>query len=103
MDKEHFDYILKEINEHSGTPYQMANEEIADEMFPYIQMEFPNARIAKLGITQYIVVTTRAKNVLIRQMELREEKHLQEVTIIEQMLSDLKKEESTVIGVTMNS
>lgn len=91
MDKEHLDYILKEVNEHRGTPFQMANEEIANEMFPYIQMAFPNAQMVKQGIAQYITVSTRAKNVLIKQMELHKAHHLKEVDVIDHILSELKR------------
>lgn len=102
MNKEYLSYVLEEINEHKRIPFQMANEVIADEMFPYIQTAFPNARMVKLGIAQYITVTTQAKNVLTEQMKLRQAKHLQEVEAIAQILSELKMKKPIVTPITMS-
>lgn len=102
MDKKHLSYILNEISEHKGTPFQMANEAIADEMFPYIQMTFPNALMVKLGIAQYIAVTAQARNTLAEQMKLRQAKHLQEAESIAQILSELRMKKPIVTPITMS-
>ena len=46
--------MLKEINAHKGIPFQMSNEEIADEMFPFIKECFPDALLVKHDIDEYM-------------------------------------------------
>lgn len=96
MDKEHLQYMLKEINAHKGIPFQMSNEEIADEMFPFIKEYFPDALLVKHDIDQYIVVTTRGKNVLIKQLESRKKKHLQEIESIDYILCVLRAKKKLI-------
>lgn len=102
MDKGHLSYILEEIGEHKGIPFQMANEALADEIFPYIQTAFPNALMVKLGIAQYIAVTAQARSALADQMRDQQEKHLQEAEAIAQILSDLKMKKPIVTPITMS-
>ena len=69
VDREHLAYIIKEINESKGTPYQIANEELADEIFPYLKKEFPDIQMVKYDVYQWFVVTKRAGNTLKKQLE----------------------------------
>lgn len=84
MDREHLEYNLREIRKRKGMPFRLANEEVADEQFPYIKEEFPEAVMVKCDIDQYIVVTKRARSALIKQLERRKEKY-------EQLISELEK------------
>lgn len=102
MDKEYLSYVLKEINEHKRIPFHMANEAIADEIFLYIQTAFPDARMVKLGIAQYITVTAQARNALAGQMKLRQTEHLQEAAAIAQILSELKMKKPIATPITMS-
>ena len=39
MDRDHLEYNLKEIRKHKGIPFDLANETLADEQFPYIKQD----------------------------------------------------------------
>ena len=69
MDRDHLEYNLQDIRKYRGTPFQMVNEELADEQFPYIKAEFPEAQMIKCGIFQYIVITRHAGTTLIEKLE----------------------------------
>lgn len=90
IDREHLAYIIKEINKDKEKPFKMANEELADEMFPYIQKEFPEAKIYKYDYYQFIVISKRGKNALIKRMKSLKEEHEKKIKQIDQLLSELK-------------
>ena len=102
MDKEYLSYVLEEIGGHKEIPFQMANEAIADEIFPHIQTIFPNAKMIKFGIAQYITVTAQAGNALAGQMEIRRSRHIQEATVISQILFELNMKKPIVTPITMS-
>lgn len=89
MDKEHLEYNLKIIREHKNIPFEMSNEELADEQFPYIKKEFPNAQMIKSGIRQYVVVSVRARTILMKQLETRKWEYERVIMEISQAISDL--------------
>lgn len=91
MDIDHARYVLKEIASNISMPFEMANEELADDVFPYIKRAFPNAIMVKCGIEQYVVVNDRARNALIKQLEGRRKKLLEEVDQMESVISILKQ------------
>lgn len=91
MDKEFLEYMLKEIRSHKGTPYQMANEEYADEMFPYVKQIYPEAQMVKYDIGQYIVVTKRARTALIKLLGVSRAKHKNYIAEIDKAVNELKK------------
>ena len=72
-DQDHLDWTIREINKRKGVPHYMANEELADKIFPGIKEEFPDAIMVKLGIDQFIAVNKRSKNVLIKRLTIRKE------------------------------
>ncbi len=82
MDREFLEYALKEIRRHKGKPYQMANEEYAGALFPYVKQIFSEAQMVKCDIAQYIVVTKRAQTVLIKLLldsKTRHENYIAEI------------------------
>lgn len=91
MDIDHARYVLKEITSNINVPFEMANEDLADDVFPYIKRVFPNAIMVKCGIDQYIVVNDRAKNALIQQLQGRKKKLLEEADQMESAISVLKQ------------
>ena len=90
MNREHLEINLRDIRKHRDIPFQLANEELADEQFPFIKAEFPNAQVAKYDIFQYIVVTQNACLVLITELEAIKAKHEQHIAEIEKTLDQLK-------------
>lgn len=93
MDREHLEYNLREIRKHKGAPFQMANEELADEQFPYIKEEFPEAVMVKYDIVQYIIVTKRARTALIKRLMASKEKHENYIAELEKAVNELKSKE----------
>lgn len=93
MNREHLEYMIEEIRSRKGTPYQMANEDLADEMFPYIRGEFPEAQMVKQGIGQYIVVTKRARTALIKLLVDSKAKHENYIAEIEKAVNELNFKE----------
>lgn len=91
IDQEHLAYIIKQINKSKGKPFEMANEALADEMFPYIQKHFPSAEIFKFDIMQYIVISKRAKNILIKNFKELKQKKESELEEIKLLLDELNK------------
>jgi len=89
MDKEFLEYLLKEIRSHKGVPYQMANEEYADEMFPYVKQIYPEAQMVKYDIEQYIVVTKRAPVGFLSYQVRSEEKKENCIAEIERAVNEL--------------
>lgn len=90
MDREHLEYNVREIRKHKGTPFSMANEILADEQFPYIKAEFPEAVMVKCGIGQYIAVTKRARTALLKQLEGSKAKYEQTIAELEKAICELK-------------
>lgn len=65
------DYTITEIRKKIGTPYHMANKDIANQLYPYIKNVFPNLEMFEDGIHQWFIVSDRAKNKLRKQFEER--------------------------------
>lgn len=62
------EYTISEINKKKGSPYHMGNEELANELLPYIKTIYPDVQMIKYGISQWFVVSPRAKNKLKKQL-----------------------------------
>lgn len=96
INRDHAEYTLKEINKRKGTPHYIANEELADDIFPYIKEEFEGAIMVKIHTEsyceQFIVVTKRAQNSLIKQLKTRKDNYER---CIKEVDSALKAIEST--------
>ena len=45
VDRAFLEYTLKEIRNHKGKPYQMANEEYSDALFLHVKQIFPDIQI----------------------------------------------------------
>lgn len=82
-------YALEEISQHKEKPYYMNNEKLADEIFPYIKSEFPDAQILKYDNSQWILVSKRSKTALIKRLVIDKEKYNRTLVRIEQVLTEL--------------
>jgi len=91
MDRGNLEWNLNELRKHKSSPYCLANEEIADEMFPFVQVEFPNAIMVKQGISQYIVVSKRAKTSLLKKFQDSKDKHAKAILEIDNVIHELDK------------
>ena len=89
MDRAFLEYTLKEIRNHKGKPYQMANEEYSDALFLHVKQIFPEPQMVKCDIAQYIVVTKRAQTALIKLLLDSKAKHENYITEIEAALNGL--------------
>jgi len=81
IDKEQFDYTMHKIRQNRGL-YKMANEDLAKEMFPYVQQILPQARLAQCGIYQWIAADLKAIRRLSKDlgnMKAKKEKELEEI------------------------
>ena len=85
--KEMLDYIVKEIGKKKGTPFHMSNPELADELSPFIEEAFPEAIMVKSGISQWITVSTKAQNTLIKQLNNRRKEHEKAILEIDRAIN----------------
>ncbi|HBC99815.1 MAG TPA: hypothetical protein DC053_11420 [Lachnoclostridium sp.] len=92
MDWEHLEFNMRDFRKQKGKPFCLANEEVADEMFPYVLAEFPEAVMVKQGICQYITVTKRARNELIKRFQISILNHEKEIAEINHAMQTLKAE-----------
>lgn len=90
MDRDHLEYNLNQIRKRMGIPFRMSNEELAEEMFPYIQAAFPDALMVKQGIRQYIVVSKRARTALIKLLAADKAEYENYIVEIDKMLNQLR-------------
>lgn len=67
------------------------NEELAQEFFPYVKAVFPDAIMVKYGFSQYIIVTKRAKNVLMKHFLGLRRIYEEEILEIDQSVEALQK------------
>jgi len=91
-DQDHLNWTIEAINKKINTPHYIANEELADKIFPYIKEEFPDAIMIKLGIDQFICTNKRSKNALIKRLNLRKEEHEQHIKEINSAIKRVKDE-----------
>lgn len=89
MDRNDLEWYLKELRKHKGAPYCFANEKLADEIFPFIQVEFPDAIMVKQGIGQYIVVSKRAKISLLKKFQNSKLNHEKAIIEIDNVIQEL--------------
>ena len=95
MDREYLKYNLRDIRAHKDFPFQLANEKLADEQFPFIKAEFPDALMVKYDIFQYIVVTEHARLTLITELASIKSNHEQQIVEIEKAVAHLKAADRT--------
>lgn len=91
VDKKQLNQTIREIRQSKRVPFQMANETLADEIWPYIQKKMPEVQLVKCGICQWFVTKNQKKYLLLELRCLKEnaEKKLAE---IEGAIMDLNKE-----------
>lgn len=89
MCREKFEPYLREIHRRICTPYCMANEKMADEMFSYVQEDFPEAVMVKQGLTQYIATTEQARSNLIERLQVSKLNHEKEIAEIDKAVNEL--------------
>lgn len=91
MDRDHLEYNLKEISKHKNMPFDLANEKLADEQFPYIHEAFPGAKMFKYDIFQYIIVTDCARKVLIKRLNSQRDKYMTYIQSLDEIITQLKE------------
>ena len=89
-DQDHLDWAIREINKKKNTPHYMANEELADKIFPGIKEEFSDAIMIKFGIDQFIAVNKRSKNALIKRLTIRKEGYEQCIREINSAIEQIR-------------
>ena len=79
FNRDHAKWTVKEITKRKETPHYLANEELADDIFPFIKEEFPEALMIKVKTEsygeQFIVVTKRAQNALVKHLKARKDNY----------------------------
>jgi len=93
MDKDHLEYCMKELRSRKGTPYSLGNEPLADEFFPHVKAIYPAAVMVKVDISQYICITKRARNALIKLLTASRAKHENYIAELEKAVNELKNKE----------
>lgn len=83
-------YTSREIRKRKSKPYQMANRPLAEEMFPYLQKEFPELQMVKFGTMQWLVVDQRAGKRLEKQLGEMIAKRREEIDELQQALELLQ-------------
>lgn len=89
IDRDCLDYTVNEIKRRKGNPYHMANEALADELYPYIKNIFPDMQMIKYGTSQWFIVSKRAKNSLKKQMEHKITEHKRALVDIQSVINRL--------------
>lgn len=92
VNEDHLNYYLKDLRNRKGSPYCMANAALTDEIFPYVQAEFPEAIMVQQGISQYIVVTKRARTELLKRFQVSKLEHEKAISEIDGVIQALKAE-----------
>lgn len=90
-DTEFAAYVLSGLRKRRDTPFQMANAKMSDIVFPSVKQEFPEVLLIKLGISQYFVVTVRARNALRRQLKAEKARLETEVRDLDAAIAMLSK------------
>lgn len=90
MYKDDIEYYLQELRSSKEMPYTMANEELADELFPHVKAIYPCATMVKIGTGQYIVVTGHARNILLKKLAASRVGHENCIAKIEKAVNELK-------------
>ncbi len=82
-------YLLKDIEKRKTKPFIMANECLANEIFPIIKEKYPEAIMVKLEKVQYIALTRRGKTNLHKLLLMRKEKHERIIREIDICISEI--------------
>ena len=79
LNRNHAIWTVSEISKRKGTPHYLANEELADDIFPFVKEEFPEALMVKFKTEsygeQFIVITKRAQSALIKLLKARKDNY----------------------------
>ena len=90
---DHAKWAVGEIEKKKGTPYYMANEELADDILPYIKEQYPDAIMVKVNVAsyseQFIVTTKRAQNALIKRLNARKDNYLRCIHEVDSALKSI--------------
>lgn len=86
LDREHIDYCLREIKKRKTVPYGLACDEVADGLFPAVKAIYPNAKMYRYDICQWITVSPAAEKKLKKMFEEMIKKREQEIQELERML-----------------
>lgn len=92
MYRGHLECNMRDLRKQKGKPFCLANEEVADEMFTYVLVEFPGAIMVKQGIGQYIVASKRARTELLKRFQASKLEHEKAISEINGVIQALKAE-----------
>ena len=92
LDLDFINYALGEIEKNINKPYIMANEELADELFPEVKKIYSNAKMVKLGIGQYITVSKKAEKDIIKRLKAERENHEKKIKEIDYCICSISLE-----------
>lgn len=87
--RDHLNWVIRNIKKRVNAPYMMANEPLADDIFPNIKKEFPEAIMIKIGIEQWITVTKRGQNALIKLFKNRRSEYEKSINEVESAIEKL--------------
>lgn len=87
--QDHLEWVIRNINKRVNAPYMMANENLADDIFPNVKRYFPEAIMIKIGISQWIAVTKRGQNALIKLLKSYIAEHEKEIREIENAIKQI--------------
>ena len=87
--RDHLEWVVRNINKRVNAPYMMANEELADDIFQNIKNQFPDAIMIKIGIEQWITVTKRGQNALIKLFKSRRDEYKESINEVESAINKL--------------
>jgi len=87
--QDHLEWTIRNINKRINAPHMMANEKLADDIFPNIRRYFPEAIMIKIGIVQWITVTKRGQNALIKLLKRDISEHERDIREIENAIKQI--------------
>lgn len=83
------EYFLNDIEKSKSRPYIIGNEELTDKIFLYVKEKYPEALLFKLENQQYIVISNRGKNKLLKMLQKRKEQYEKSLQKIDNAISKL--------------
>jgi len=99
FNRDHAEWTVKEISKRKGTPHYLANEELADDIFPFIKEQFPDALMVKVNTEsygeQFMVVKKRARNALVKLLKARKANYERCIKEVDSAIELVTQQEST--------
>ena len=73
--------------------YEMANNNLCDEIFEEVKQAYTDAKIIKVGIHQYIVVNEEGKRILNNKLQKELQDYNENITALEYTIYELGLQE----------